>query len=88
MSKEVLIYSSSLCPYCYRAKALLNAKNVKFREINVDMNPAARQKMRNKAGGRNTVPQIFIDGDHVGGCDDLYDLERAGHLNAMLSIAS
>lgn len=86
--KEVLIYSSSLCPYCYRAKALLNAKQVMFREINVDMNPSARAEMREKAGGRNTVPQIFIGGEHVGGCDELHTLEQLGELSPMLAIAS
>lgn len=86
--KEIIIYSSSLCPYCYRAKALLNSKSVEYREINVDMNPDVRADMRKRAGGRNTVPQIFIDGTHIGGCDDLYALEDQGDLNAMLAVAS
>ncbi|WND01370.1 glutaredoxin 3 [Temperatibacter marinus] len=86
--KDVLIYSSSLCPYCYRAKALLNSKNVPYKEINVDMNPTARAEMRSKASGRNTVPQIFIGGEHIGGCDDLYSLESQGDLTPMLAIAS
>lgn len=86
--KEVIIYSSRLCPYCYRAKALLNSKNIIFREINVDMQPSVRQEMRQKAGGRNTVPQIFIGGEHVGGCDDLYDLDGAGQLDSMMQLAS
>lgn len=86
--KDVIIYSSSLCPYCYRAKALLNSKNVSYREVNVDMNPSARAEMRDKAAGRNTVPQIFIGGEHIGGCDDLYTLDSLGELAPMLSIAS
>ncbi len=80
---DVLIYSSDLCPYCYRAKALLSQKGAAFREIKVDMNPGARQEMREKAG-RNTVPQIWIGDMHVGGCDDLYALEANGELEPML----
>ncbi|MFC3050621.1 glutaredoxin 3 [Kordiimonas pumila] len=84
---DVVIYSSSLCPYCHRAKALLSQKGAAYREISVDMNPAARAEMRQKAGGANTVPQIWIAGDHVGGCDDLYALERAGGLDKLLAKA-
>lgn len=83
--KQVVVYSSGLCPYCYRAKALLNSKNAPFREVNVDINPSARVEMREKAGGRNSVPQIFIDGEHVGGCDELYALDAQGQLNSMLA---
>lgn len=82
---DVVIYSSNMCPYCFRAKALLKQKGASFREINVDMNPAARREMREKAGGANTVPQIWIGGTHVGGCDDLYALEARGGLNNLLA---
>lgn len=81
---KVVIYSSNMCPYCFRAKALLKQKGVNFEEIVVDMNPAARAEMRQKAGGANTVPQIWIDGEHVGGCDDLHALEARGALTPML----
>ena len=81
---DVVIYSSNLCPFCYRAKALLKQKGMSFREIIVDMNPAARAEMREKSGGRNSVPQIFIDSRHVGGCDELYALESDGNLDGLL----
>jgi len=82
---NVVIYSSNLCPYCYRAKALLKQKGAKYREISVDFNPSARREMREKAGGANTVPQIWIGEQHVGGCDDLYALEARGGLAGLLS---
>ena len=85
---DVLIYSSNLCPFCYRAKALLKGKGVSYREVNVDLNPKARAEMRNKAGGRNSVPQVFIGSEHVGGCDDLYALDSVGGLDAMLQGAA
>lgn len=82
MSK-VVIYSSDWCPYCIRAKQLLTNKGVSFDEIRVDGQPELRAEMTRKAG-RTSVPQIWIDGTHVGGCDDLYALERAGKLDALL----
>lgn len=81
---DVVIYSSMMCPYCFRAKALLKQKGAAFKEINVDMDPKARAEMREKAGGVNTVPQIWINGEHVGGCDDLHALEARGALTEML----
>ena len=81
---KITIYSSWLCPFCHRAKALLKEKGAKFNEITVDMDPGARTEMRNKAGGRNTVPQIFINGQHYGGCDDLFALDAAGKLDPIL----
>ena len=78
--KNVVIYSSMMCGFCYRAKALLNQKNIPFREIGVDMNPKARKEMQDRAGGRTSVPQIFIDDKHVGGCDELYALDARGGL--------
>ncbi len=80
---QVLIYSSDWCPYCIRAKQLLASKGVAFEEIRVDGQPALRSEMARKAG-RTSVPQIWIDATHVGGCDDLYALERAGKLDALL----
>lgn len=85
---DVLIYSSDFCPFCHRAKALLTRKGQSFKEIKVDFAPGKRDEMREKAGGRHTVPQIFINGAHVGGCDDLYDLERAGKLDAQLKASA
>lgn len=82
---NVVIYSSDMCPYCHRAKALLQQKGAAFREIKVDMNPAARAEMREKTGGVNSVPQIWIGKTHVGGCDDLYALEAGGKLAALLA---
>ena len=79
--KNVVIYSSAFCGYCHRAKALLQARGINFREINVDMDPAARAEMREKAGGRNTVPQIFFDDKHIGGSDDLFALDAKGGLS-------
>ncbi len=81
---EVIIYSSNLCPFCYRAKALMKQKNMTYKEIIVDMRPSVRAEMRAKAGGNNSVPQIFIGGRHIGGCDDLYALESDGNLDGLL----
>ncbi|MCC6077580.1 glutaredoxin 3 [Pseudomonas sp. GCM10022188] len=80
----VVIYSSDYCPYCVRAKQLLSRKGVAFTEINVDGQPQLRAEMSRKAG-RTSVPQIWIGDTHVGGCDDLYALERAGKLDVLLS---
>ncbi|SDS97200.1 glutaredoxin 3 [Pseudomonas oryzae] len=81
---DVVIYSSDYCPYCVRAKQLLGRKGVAFTEIKVDGQPALRAEMTRKAG-RTSVPQIWIGDTHVGGCDDLYALERAGKLDVLLS---
>lgn len=83
--KPVEIYTSPLCGYCHAAKRLLTQKGVEFTEINVLANPARKPEMIKRAGGRRTVPQIFIGGAHVGGCDDLYDLEDDGKLDPMLA---
>ena len=82
---KVVIYTTSSCPYCIAAKRLLTQKGVSFEEIGVDGNAAGRAKMAERAGGRRTVPQIFIGETHVGGCDDLYALEEAGRLDALLA---
>ena len=81
---EVVMYSSGLCPYCFAAKRLLAARSVPFEEIDVDFDPERRAEMITRAGGRHTVPQIFIGDHHVGGCDELHALERAGELDALL----
>ncbi len=81
----IVIYTTPSCPYCIAAKRLLNEKQVAFEEISVAGDAAARAKMTELAGGRWTVPQIFIDGRSIGGCDDLYQLDADGELDAMLS---
>jgi glutaredoxin 3 len=80
----VEIYSTSWCPYCMGAKRLLKAKGVAFREIDVDAEVDKRDEMISRANGGQTVPQIFIDGHHVGGYDELAALERTGKLDALL----
>lgn len=80
----VTIYSSDYCPFCVRAKQLLTAKNIAFNEIRVDGERELRQEMMEKSG-RHTVPQIWIGEQHVGGCDDLYALEREQKLDALLT---
>lgn len=82
--KKIIIYTTNTCPYCVRAKDLLNRKGAKFEEINVE-DPAERDKMIEKAGGKRTVPQIFIGDLHVGGCDDLYQFEKDGKLDGILN---
>lgn len=82
---KVEIYTKMTCPYCYRAKDLLARKGVEAEEIAVDMGGAKKQEMISRAGGRMTVPQIFIDGKHIGGCDDLFELEDAGKLDELLA---
>lgn len=82
---KIEIYTTSTCPYCHTAKKLLGRKGVDFSEINVTGDPVARSSMSSRANGRTSVPQIFIDGRHVGGCDDLYALEEAGELDALLA---
>lgn len=82
----VVIYSSDFCPYCMRAKHLLKSKSIDFKEICVDGKPELRREMMVKSNQR-TVPQIWIDDTHVGGCDDLYALERAGKLDDLLAIS-
>ena len=82
---SVEIYTSPLCGFCHAAKRLLTQKGVSFVEIDVGRAPEKRQEMMSRAHGRHTVPQIFVDGTHVGGCDDLYALERAGRLDALLA---
>lgn len=82
---KVVMYTSAWCGFCHRAKKLLKSKGVAFEDIGVDMNPAARLEMREKTGGINTVPQIFIGASHVGGCEELFAMERAGELDVILA---
>ena len=81
---KVEIYTSIMCPYCNRALALLRTKNIVFEQIDVSMSSDLRQAMRGRAAGSTSVPQIFIDDEHIGGCDELMALESAGHLDALL----
>lgn len=81
---RVEIYTTPWCPYCIAAKRLLAAKGVAFEETDVSGNPEARRQMMDRARGRYTVPQIFIDGVPVGGSDDIHALDRAGKLDALL----
>jgi glutaredoxin 3 len=81
----IVIYTTSTCPFCHAAKALLRTKAAPFEEIGVDGDRIARAAMAAKAGGRSTVPQIFIGDSHVGGCDDLHALDAVGKLDALLA---
>jgi glutaredoxin 3 len=84
MSVKVLMYATAVCPYCVRAEQLLQRKGVTdIEKVRVDLDPARREEMMRKTG-RRTVPQIYIGGHHVGGCDELYALERAGRLDPLL----
>jgi glutaredoxin 3 len=78
------IYTIPYCPFCLDAKALLSSKGVTFHEIDASRDRQVRKQMMERAGGRSTFPQIFIGATHVGGCDDLYALEEAGKLDALL----
>jgi glutaredoxin 3 len=82
---RIEVYTKFLCPFCTRAKKLLDSKGVSFEEIDISTGGPRRAEMLERSGGRQTVPQIFIDGEHVGGCDDLVTLDRAGRLDPMLA---
>jgi len=84
---KIIIYSTIACGYCMRAKQLLKGKQIPFEEIDVSYSPDGRRTMMEKAGGRMTVPQIFIGDTHVGGWQELYELERSGRLDPLLSAA-
>jgi glutaredoxin 3 len=83
----VELYTTKWCPYCTRARALLRRKGVVFVEIDIDEVPSRRTEMIRRAQGRTSVPQIFIDGEHIGGSDDLVALDRAGGLEAKIGAA-
>ena len=85
MDKTVTIYSTPVCHYCQAAKTFFGENNVAYEDVNVAEDAEKRQEMMSRAHGRHTVPQIFIDGTHVGGCDDLYALERSGKLDPLLA---
>ncbi|HVG51063.1 MAG TPA: glutaredoxin 3 [Xanthobacteraceae bacterium] len=85
---KIELYTTPICPYCLAAKELLERKGAAFTEINVMGNPEKRQEMIARSGGRMTVPQIFIGTTHVGGCDDLYDLDSDGKLDPLLATAA
>ena len=82
---KIEIYTKAFCPYCYRAKALLDTKKVEYEEIDITMGGPRRSEMIQRAHGRTTVPQIFIDGRHIGGSDDLAALDREGGLDPLLA---
>ena len=85
---KVEMYTTPICPFCIRAKRLLKSKGVDFEEINVMGDNARRGEMMRRADGRRTVPQIFIDGVGIGGCDELHALDRAGRLDALIAGAA
>lgn len=84
---EVIVYSGPSCPYCVRAKEFLKRKGVAFTEVDVKADSARMEEMLARSNGKRTIPQIFIDGAHIGGCDDLHALDAAGKLDAMLKTA-
>ena len=86
MTAKVEMYVKMTCPYCHRAIALLNKKGVDFEKIDINKHPEKRPDMIQRADGRSTVPQIFINGEGIGGCDDLYALEAAGKLDDRLAV--
>ncbi|MEE2694522.1 MAG: glutaredoxin 3 [Pseudomonadota bacterium] len=85
--KKVVIYTTGLCPFCILAKRLFTEKDVDYREIDILRDPGSKAEMIEKSGGRTSVPQIFVDGFHVGGADDLYALEEEGRLDNLLGLA-
>ncbi len=86
MAAKVEIYTWAMCPFCIRAKRLLEHKGVVFVEYSIDGDEAARSKMAERSSGRRSVPQIFIDDQHVGGCDDLHALDAQGKLDPLLNV--
>jgi glutaredoxin 3 len=85
MAAKVEIYTWTTCPFCIRAKNLLKTKEIDFIEYNIDGDEVARTEMAKRANGRRTLPQIFINDNHIGGCDDIYTLDRQGKLNNLLA---
>ena len=83
---KVEIYTKDFCPYCSRAKALLDVKGVEFEDYNISSGGPKRAEMLHRSNGGYTVPQIFIDGSHIGGCDDIFALDRAGKLDPLLTV--
>jgi GrxC family glutaredoxin len=87
MNKEITIYTKKSCPYCIRAKMLLDSKKVNYTEIDIEEHPEQREVMITKSNGRKTVPQIFIGKFHVGGCDDLFALDNSKRLDSLLNLS-
>lgn len=85
---KVVMYGTAFCPYCMRARQLLDHKGVDYEDIRVDKEPQRRSEMIQLSNGRTSVPQIFIDNFHVGGCDDMFDLERNGQLDQHLGLTA
>ena len=85
---KVEIYTAMACPFCKRAIKLLSAKNISFEEIDVTLSSAKREAMRNRTNGRTTVPQVFINDNYIGGCEDLLRVDQAGDLDKLLSVLS
>ncbi len=85
---EVEIYTTMFCPFCHRAKRLLKEKGIAFREVDVTFSPGKREEMTRRAGGRTSVPQIFVDGRHIGDCEELHALDREGRLDELLGRAA
>jgi glutaredoxin 3 len=85
MMSQVTIYTKAYCPYCVRAKSVLDNKGVSYKEVRIDEQPELRPKMIELAGGRSTVPQIFIGARHIGGCDDMLALDASGQLDPLLN---
>ena len=85
---EVELYTTMFCPYCSRARALLSRKGIEFTDIDIIEQPNRRDEMIRRAGGRTSVPQIFINGEHIGGCDDMVALDNAGKLDAKLGLGA
>ena len=83
--KKVEIYTWQYCPFCIRAKSLLNKKNIDFIEYKIDGDESAREKMSQRANGKRSLPQIFIDNNSIGGCDDLYSLEEENKLDSLIA---
>ena len=83
--KKVEIYTWQYCPFCIRAKSLLNKKNIEFIEYKIDGDESAREKMSERANGKRSLPQIFIDNNSIGGCDDLYSLEEEKKLDSLIA---
>ncbi|MEO0393069.1 MAG: glutaredoxin 3 [Pseudomonadota bacterium] len=88
MTASVEMYVKMTCPFCHRAIALLDKKGVPFEKTDIMLKPAKRAEMIDRADGRSTVPQIFINGEGIGGCDDMYALDEAGKLDAMLGLTT
>ena len=82
---EVVVYGTARCPFCVRARALLDSKGIEYQDIRLEQQPQRREEME-RLSRRRTVPQIFIDGVHIGGCDELYELEYSGKLDSALHI--